>query len=110
MRTAPLGWAGANHPPTSPPSSFTGTGSDKRTPLGAGNLSLVAGGLGRHTFDPEFGTLEILDLTLIPQVAVPSLSRLGRVLLGTLLLASAACVTSRGRSRAALSRPGGPRG
>jgi hypothetical protein len=89
-----------NHPPTSPPSSFTGTGSDNRTPLGAGNISMVAGGLGRLTLDPEFATLETIHLTLIPQVAVPSLNRLGRVLLGTLLLVSAAFVASRARSRA----------
>jgi len=68
---------------------FTVMGSDARTPLGAGNLSLVAGGLtfrNTHFSREPFASFQKVTLTLGPMV--PSLSRAGLaaaalVLLGT---------------------------
>lgn len=56
---------------------WTATGTDTRTPLGAGNITMVAGALGNSSLTGEYATLETIILTLTPVSAVPSLSRLG---------------------------------
>ena len=59
------------------PSAVTLTGLDARTPLGAGNIVLVAGGLVRRSVADQFSAhVDVLDLTLAP-LEVPSLSRAG---------------------------------
>ena len=70
-------------------SFFTLMGSDARTPLGAGNISLVAGGLSfrRNTTTPtgaSYGTFAKVSLTLAPPI--PSLSPAGAAAAGALLL------------------------
>src|SRR5262249_30901011 len=61
-----------------PQEFFTVMGSDARTPLGAGNLSLVAGGLSfRHTLSHvrPYPSFHKVRLTLAPPI--PSLSPAG---------------------------------
>src|SRR5262249_59807327 len=56
-------------------SFFTAMGLDARTPLGAGNLSVTAGGIAyRHSLAgrASYGTFQKVRLTLAP--AIPSLS------------------------------------
>ena len=71
---------------------FTVMGSDARTPLGAGNISLVAGGLSfRHNNvsrqGAPYGTFQKLTLTLAPPT--PSLSPAGGAAAGALVLLAA---------------------
>lgn len=73
--------------PSDPPTTFTATGTDTRTPLGAGNITMVAGALGITTSSGEFGTLETIHLTLTPVGAVPSLNRIGIATMAVMLLA-----------------------
>jgi hypothetical protein len=71
-------------------SFFTVMGSDLRSPLGAGNISLVSGGLsvrrtvGSHTRSASFGRIW---MTLAPPV--PTLSPAGAAAAGALLLLAA---------------------
>jgi hypothetical protein len=80
---------------------FTVMGSDARTPLGAGNLSLVAGGLSFHNslsgtdFAARFHKVK---LTLAPPI--PSLSPAGVAVAAALLLLAAGYALH-GRSRGA---------
>lgn len=61
----------------SDPTSVTLTGLDARTPLGAGRIVLVAGGLARRVAADSFaGHADVIDVTLAP-LEVPSLSRPG---------------------------------
>jgi len=69
---------------------FTVMGTDLRTPLGAGNLSTVAGGLARqHTLggDDVYAQFDRVSMTFGPPV--PSLSPAGFAVTGTLLLLAA---------------------
>jgi hypothetical protein len=62
---------------SSDPTIVTLTGLDDRTPLGAGHVVLVSGGLVRRALADSFsGNAGVLDLTIEP-LAVPSLSRAG---------------------------------
>ena len=62
---------------SSVPTIVTLTGLDDRTPLGAGHLVLVSGGLVRRVTANSFSAhTGVLDLTIEP-LAVPSLSRAG---------------------------------
>jgi hypothetical protein len=69
---------------------FTVMGSDARTPLGAGNIALVAGGLTRQT-NPggvtSLGTFHRVSLSL--GAPVPSLSPAGLATAGVLILLAA---------------------
>jgi hypothetical protein len=71
-------------------SFFTLMGSDARTPLGAGNISLVAGGLARRNTlggDTNFGQFDRVSLSL--GAPVPSLSPAGfAAAFGLILLAA----------------------
>jgi hypothetical protein len=61
----------------SDPTIFTLTGLDDRTPLGAGRIVMVSGGLVRRTVaQAGFAQANVLDMTIEP-LAVPSLSRAG---------------------------------
>jgi hypothetical protein len=68
-------------PPTIPFSTISASGSDSRTPQGAGNITLVAGQLGSSSLvsSPQLMTI---SLNLGKQFAVPSIGRVG---LATLL-------------------------
>jgi len=70
---------------------FTVMGSDGRTALGAGDLSLVAGGLSfRNTPTgqiPPYASFEKVKLTLAPPI--PSLSPAGFAAAGALVLLAA---------------------
>jgi hypothetical protein len=68
-------------PPTYPFSTISASGSDNRTPQGAGNITLVAGQLGSSSLvsSPQLMTI---SLNLGNQFAVPSIGRVG---LATLL-------------------------
>ena len=71
-------------------SFFALMGSDARTPLGAGNLSTVAGGLAlRNTLggDTPYAQFDRVSMTFGPPV--PSLSRAGFAVAGILLLLAA---------------------
>jgi hypothetical protein len=73
-----------------PDSFFTLMGSDARTPLGAGNLSTVAGGLARRNTlsgDTLYGQFDRVSMTFGPPV--PSLSPDGFAVAGLLLLLAA---------------------
>ena len=75
--------------------TFTGTGSDNRTPLGAGNLTLVGGGLV-HGFTrgdtlPEWS---IVMMNISPR-NLPSISPPGLAALGALLVVGAGYVLRR---------------
>src|SRR5262249_61809299 len=64
---------------------FTAMGLDARTPLGAGNLSVTAGGISfRHTLGGilPYGSFQKVKLTLAPPI--PSLSPAGFVAAGGL--------------------------
>src|SRR5262249_8321756 len=66
---------------------FTVMGSDARTALGAGNLSLVAGGLNFRTTlagTTPYASFQKVKLTLAPPI--PSLSPAGFVAAGVLML------------------------
>jgi len=69
---------------------FTVMGSDARTALGAGNLSLVAGGLSFRTSDAgttPYASFQKVKLTLAPPI--PSLSRAGVGLASALVVLAA---------------------
>src|SRR5215468_10607402 len=70
---------------------FTVMGSDGRTPLGAGNLSLVAGGLilrnTRIAIRSPFASFHKITLTLAPPI--PSLSPAGLAAAAALVLLGA---------------------
>lgn len=72
---------------TEPPTVFTVTGSDNRTPLGAGNITLVAGGVGETETRP-FGTVVVMSMTLSELDNVPSTDRIGLAVLLTVIAAS----------------------
>lgn len=74
------------NPPTTPASTFTGTGADNRTPLGAGNIQMVAGVLGNSDLNDENAQLATISVSLIPVDPVPSMGRIGLAVLGTLLI------------------------
>ena len=69
---------------------FTAMGSDARTALGAGNLSLVAGGLSVRTTlrgTTSFASFQKVKLTLAPPI--PSLSPAGLAAAAALVLLAA---------------------
>jgi hypothetical protein len=66
---------------------FTVMGSDARTPLGAGNLSLVAGGLNFHNSGAVTASFQKVKLTLAPPI--PSLSPAGLAAATALVLLAA---------------------
>jgi hypothetical protein len=69
---------------------FTVMGSDARTPLGAGNLSLVAGGLSfRHNLccESPYASFQKVSLTL--GAPIPSLSPAGLAAAAALVLLAA---------------------
>jgi hypothetical protein len=70
--------------------SETHTGSDTRTPLGAGNLTLVAGGLLQQTSTTLNSSAEhaIVSMTFRPQ-NLPSMTPPGLAALGALLVLGA---------------------
>jgi hypothetical protein len=71
------------------PSTFTSTGSDNRTVLGAGNITLVAGGLShRFPADSVFIMLDKITMTISPR-NLPSMSPTGIAALVTVLIAGA---------------------
>jgi len=77
---------------------FTAMGSDARTPLGAGNLSLVAGGVSfRNTVtDPTgapYATFDKVTLTLA--APIPSLSPAGVAAAAALVLLAVGCALRR---------------
>jgi hypothetical protein len=70
-------------------STLTGTGSDGRTALGAGNLTLVAGGIAiRKPSNAAFPSLDTVTMTIRPQ-NLPSLNPTGMAALAAVLLAGA---------------------
>jgi hypothetical protein len=76
--------------PGDPSSLVTLTGLDARTPLGAGNIVMVAGGLVRRDFfgrDQVLLQSGVLDVTLAP-LDVPALSRAPYAALALSLLAA----------------------
>ena len=69
---------------------FTVMGSDARTALGAGNLSLVAGGLNfRTTLAGQTGDASFQKVTLTLAPPIPSLSPAGFAAAGALVLLAA---------------------
>ena len=65
-------------------------GSDQRTPLGAGNLSLVAGGLSfRHTIPGQTPYASLQKVTLTLGAPIPSLSPAGLAVAAALVLLAA---------------------
>jgi len=72
------------NPPTTPNTMLTVTGSDSRTPLGAGNITLVSGGLGATTTS-LFGVTTTVSMKLTNIGTVPSTDRVGVVVILTML-------------------------
>lgn len=83
------------NPPTTPDSAFTGTGSDTRSALGEGNITMVAGALGTTSLTGAFATLETISIHLTrTEIGVPALSHVGMAAL-VMVLAGAVFVTRR---------------
>jgi hypothetical protein len=80
---------------------FVVMSSDLRTPLGAGNLSTVAGGLARRTYDQAYsenkGGFDRVSMTF--SAPVPSLSPSSIAAAGILLLLAAGYAIHRPRAR-----------
>jgi hypothetical protein len=74
-----------SNPTTDPPTTFSATGADFRTALGAGNIQMVAGALGNASADGAFPTMEIINFSLIPLTPVPSMGRVGLAAMATLM-------------------------
>jgi hypothetical protein len=71
-----------------PPTEFTLTGSDSRTPLGAGNITLVAGQIGETASNGPFVAASIVQMKLTQIGTVPSTDRIGLAVLLSLIGAS----------------------
>ncbi len=69
------------------PTTITVTGSDKRTANGRGTITMVAGGLShRLTSGLTFGNLDQVTLDIASSQLTPSLSPMGFVALGSMLV------------------------
>lgn len=79
---------GGANPVTDPPTTFSNTGADFRTALGAGNIQMVAGAIGNASTDGAFPTLLTVNFSLVPLTPVPSMGRLGLAAAATLLAAA----------------------
>jgi hypothetical protein len=78
---------------------LTGTGSDNRTALGAGNITLVAGGMARRRpTNTTFGSVDTVTMTIRPQ-NLPSMSPAGLAALATVILLGAGYASRKRWSR-----------
>ena len=65
-------------------------GSDSRDAMGAGNITLVAGGTSyRIQAVQNFAALDVVHMRLLPFSALPGLSPYGAALAGMLIVVSA---------------------
>jgi hypothetical protein len=79
------------------PSTFTSTGSDARTPLGAGNITLVAGGLSlRLPAQSVFIMLDKVTMTITPR-NLPSMTPVGFAALASIMVVGAGYAIRRRR-------------
>lgn len=88
---------GGTNPLTDPPTTFSNTGVDNRTALGAGNIQMVAGALGNASADGAFPTLLSLNFTIVPLNPAPALGRVGLAATATLLVAAGLFASRRWR-------------
>jgi hypothetical protein len=80
-------------------SSLTGTGSDNRTALGLGNITLVAGGMAvRKPSNAAFPSLDTVTMQIKAQ-NLPSMSPMGLAALAALIALGAGHAASRRRNR-----------
>jgi hypothetical protein len=84
--------------PQSPNSTYTTTGSDGRTPLGKGNITMVAGGLGHASYGLNLTERSVFTLS-IGAPSVPAMSAPGYAGLAIGLLALAGYGLRRSRRR-----------
>jgi hypothetical protein len=80
-------------------SSLTGTGSDNRSALGAGNITLVAGGIARRRpSNANFPSIDTVTMTIRPQ-NLPTMSPGGLAALATVILLGAGYASRKRWSR-----------
>ena len=81
-------------------STLTGTGSDTRTALGLGNITLVAGGLSnRKPANSHFSSLDTITMTMAPRDNLPSMTPMGLATLATAIVLGAGYASRKRRSR-----------
>ena len=81
-------------------STLTGTGSDTRTALGLGNITLVAGGMsGRKPSNTSFGSIDTITMNIAPRDNLPSMTPMGLATLATAIVLGAGYASRKRRSR-----------